>query len=153
MEMIETGQDGMVTGEGAAVRLGTEAGQDASETHVYFEPCQERKAITLAQTYHNEGGAGRVLDVTLVLRNVCPRRRVAVSISLAEVDGTGGEQGRGFHAMTVPAHTDSACRDVTLPSVRFVLPEDLRADTGGAAGERRHFVVRTSSRYVDSAAQ
>ena len=95
----------------------------------------------------------RVLDVTLVLRNVCPRRRVAVGISLAEVDGTGGEQGRGFHAMTVPAHTDSACRDVTLPSVRFVLPEDLRADKGGAAGERRHFVVRTSSRYVDSAAQ
>ena len=55
-----------------------------------------------------------------------------------------------FHAMTVPAH--SGCpRDVALPRIRFVLPEDLRIEgADGARGCRRHFVVRTSSRYVDS---
>ena len=42
-------------------------------------------------------------------------------------------------------------RDVTLPRIRFVLPEDLRIEgADGPRGCRRHFVVRTSSRYVDS---
>ena len=52
--------------------------------------------------------------------------------------------------MTVPAHRDGP-RDVTLPRIRFVLPEDLRMEgADGPRGCRRHFVVRTSSRYVDS---
>ena len=134
----------------ACVLEAAEAGQDASETHVYFEPCEENKAVTVAESQHNEDGAGRVLDVNLVLRNVCPGRRVAVGVTLHEVDGTGGEHARGFHAMTVPAHRDGP-RDVTLPRIRFVLPEDLRIEgADGPRGCRRHFVVRTSSRYVDS---
>ena len=39
MANIEPGLPCAIIGEGAAVRLGAEAGQDASETHVYFEPC------------------------------------------------------------------------------------------------------------------
>lgn len=150
MANFEPGLPRAIIGEGAAVRLGAEAGQDASETHVYFEPCEENKAVTVAESQHNEDGAGRVLDVNLVLRNVCPGRRVAVGVMLHEVDGTGGEHARGFHAMTVPAHRDGP-RDVTLPRIRFVLPEDLRIEgADGPRGCRRHFVVRTSSRYVDS---
>lgn len=150
MANIEPGLPCAIIGEGAAVRLGAEAGQDASETHVYFEPCEENKAVTVAESQHNEDGAGRVLDVNLVLRNVCPGRRVAVGVTLHEVDRTGGEHARGFHAMTVPAHRDGP-RDVTLPRIRFVLPEDLRIEgADGPRGCRRHFVVRTSSRYVDS---
>lgn len=151
MANIEPGLPRAIIGEGAAVRLGAEAGQDASETHVYFEPCEESKAVTVAKNQHNEDGAGRVLDVNLALRNVCPGRRVAVGVTLHEVDGTGGEHARGFHAMTVPAHSDDGPRDVTLPRIRFVLPEDLRIEgADGPRGCRRHFVVRTSSRYVDS---
>ena len=134
MANIEPGLPCAIIGEGAAVRLGAEAGQDASETHVYFEPCEENKAVTVAESQHNEDGAGRVLDVNLVLRNVCPGRRVAVGVTLHEVDGTGGEHSRGFHAMTVPAHRDGP-RDVTLPRIRFVLPEDLRIE--GADGPPR----------------
>ena len=151
MANFEPGLPRAIIGEGAAVRLGAEAGQDASETHVYFEPCEESKAVTVAESQHNVDGAGRVLDVNLALRNVCPGRRVAVGVTLHEVDGTGGEHARGFHAMTVPAHSDDGPRDVTLPRIRFVLPEDLRIEgADGPRGCRRHFVVRTSSRYVDS---
>ena len=75
MANIEPGLPCAIIGEGAAVRLGAEAGQDASETHVYFEPCEENKAVTVAESQHNEDGAGRVLDVNLVLRNVCPGSR------------------------------------------------------------------------------
>ena len=152
MANIEPGLPCAIIGEGAAVRLGAEAGQDASETHVYFEPCEENKAVTVAESQHNEDGAGRVLDVNLVLRNVCPGKRIAVGITLHEVDGMGGEHARGFHAMTVPARCDDSPRNVSLPRVRFILPEDLRLEgADGPGGNRRHFVVRTSSRYVDSA--
>lgn len=151
MANIEPGLPCAIIGEGAAVRLGAEAGQDASETHVYFELCDENKAVTVAENQHNEDGAGRVLDVNIVLRNVHPNRRVAVGIALHEVDGLGGEHARGFHAMTVPAHSDDGPQDVPLPRVRFVLPDDLHIEgADGACGARRHFVVRTSSRYVDS---
>lgn len=88
--------------------------------------------------------------MNLVLRNVCPGRRVAVGVTLHEVDGTGGEHARGFHAMTVPAHRDGR-ETLPCPRIRFVLPEDLRIEgADGPRGCRRHFVVRTSSRYVDS---
>ena len=59
MANIEPGLPCAIIGEGAAVRLGAEAGQDASETHVYFEPCEENKAVTVAESQHNEDGAGR----------------------------------------------------------------------------------------------
>ena len=114
MANIEPGLPCAIIGEGAAVRLGAEAGQDASETHVYFEPCEENKAVTVAESQHNEDGAGRVLDVNLVLRNVCPGRRVAVGVTLHEVDGAGGEHARGFHAMTVSGSSAAAAR-VTSP--------------------------------------
>ena len=119
MANIEPGLPRAIIGEGAAVRLGAEAGQDASETHVYFEPCEESKAVTVAKNQHNEDGAGRVLDVNLALRNVCPGRRVAVGVTLHEVDGTGGEHARGFHAMTVPAG-------------RYPAPDTLRPARGPA---------------------
>ena len=54
MANIEPGLPCAIIGEGAAVRLGAEAGQDASETHVYFEPCEENKAVTVAESQHND---------------------------------------------------------------------------------------------------
>ena len=93
-----------------------------------------------------------MLDVYLVLRNVRPGVRAAAAVALHEVDGDGAEHERGFHAMTSPAHHDPAPRDVALPRVRFVMPEDLRpADGPASCAGCRHFVVRTHSRYVDAA--
>lgn len=151
MEMIEMTSLGNMYGEGSAVRLGADAGQDTSETHVYFDPCEESRTISLADACHNREGAGRILDVNLMLRNVCPGKRTAVGITVHEVDASGQERSRGFHSVTVPAHSGNACCDITLPTVRFILPEDLRTEgESGCSGKRRHFVIRTTNRYVDS---
>ena len=128
MANIEPGLPCAIIGEGAAVRLGAEAGQDASETHVYFEPCEENKAVTVAESQHNEDGAGRVLDVNLLLRNVCPGKRIAVGITLHEVDGMGGEHARGL------SRHDRA-RPRRLSAGRRSAPDTLRP-AGGTCASR-----------------
>ncbi len=154
MEMIEMGSLSAVLGEGAAVRLGGVAQERSGETHVYFEPCEESKAVTVSDACHNEEGAGRMLDVTMTLHNVCPGRRVAVGVSLHEVDAAGGEHARGFRAITVPAQQSASCCTVSVPAARFILPEDLRTEgSGGMCGARRHFVVRVANHYVDADAR
>jgi len=128
---------------GAAVRADCHGTYDG-ETHVYFESCDGAKEVTLSSECHNEDSLGRVLDVTMTLCNVCPGRRCAVGMHLTEMDEGGNEVQRGFRAITVPAHDGPQNRDLALPSVRFILPEDV-----SCGGRRRHFVVRTTNHYMD----
>ena len=118
--------------------------------HVYYEGCEEHKVHDLGCT--EMISTGRLLDVTLTLRNVCPRRRVALGVTVNEVDDDGNEAARGFKAVTVPAHTQTAPCDVTAPTLRFVLPEDLNENGQNGGLGRRHFIVRATSHYVDSQA-
>lgn len=50
---------------------------------------------------------------------------------LSETDTGGDVQNRGMKFFTVPAHTGTTCRDVTVRCIRFVLPEDT--DPSGTA--------------------
>lgn len=68
-------------------------------------------------------GMGRMLTVSLTLKNVCPAREVAVGILVTEVLDGGGEAVRGYKSLTVPAQGGDACADVQLDGIRFVLPE------------------------------
>ena len=123
-------------------------GQD--ETHVYYESCEGAKEVCVASECREEENIGRVLDVTMTLRNVCPGRRSAVGVHLVELDEQGIEYARGFRSLTVPAHNAGRNRDVQLPSMRFILPEDVSVAAGGC---RRHFVVRTTNHYLEDAAK
>lgn len=111
--------------------------------HIWYDCCDEH------QTCEMDGAemtaSGRMLDVNLTLKNVCPGRRVALGVTVNERDSQGREYARGFKAITVPAHRQSGCCDVEAPTLRFVLPEDLRVENNG----RRHFVVRSTTHYVD----
>lgn len=119
-----------------------------TETHVYYDSCESEKAVCVSSECRDEENLGRVLDVTMTLRNVCPGRRSAVGVHLVEMDENGSEYARGFRSLTVPAHNASCNRDVELPSMRFILPEDV--SMAGRAS-RRHFVVRTTNHYLDDA--
>ncbi len=150
MAMIEMNQLNATFGDGMATRIGTPEAAAANETHVYFEPCEETKAVTL--TEGSVDGTGRTLDISMTLRGVCPSKRVAVGITITEVDNIGNEYPRGFRAVTLPAHSGSGCCDIAVPVTRFILPDDVRVDGGtGLCSGRRHFVVRTACHYADSA--
>jgi len=129
------------TGCGCGVQHETACG----ETHIWFESCDGAKEITLSSECHNEDSVGRILDVNMTLCNVCPGRRAAVGMHLVELDEAGTEYQRGFRAITVPAHNGAQNRDVALPAVRFIIPEDVAVSNGC----RRHFVVRTDNHYMD----
>ena len=68
---------------------------------------------------------GRILQIDVTLKNVCPNKRVALAVTLNEVDSEGNEHKLGLKTMTIPAHTQSTCRDVLVKCVKFVFPKSL----------------------------
>ncbi|MFQ8831818.1 MAG: hypothetical protein ACLR7U_02260 [Ruthenibacterium lactatiformans] len=95
-------------------------------------------------------GQGRILDLTMCLKNVCPGKRVAVGIALSELDPRGNEYPRGMKTFTVPAHHHSYCADIPVEAMRFILPEDISVSgTSDSCGNRRHFTARVVAHYID----
>lgn len=111
-------------------------------THIYFDACENSKEVTVIGSCE-EDSLGRVLDVNVTLRNVCPGRCSSLGINLSEMDDDGTEYARGFRAISVPAHNARTNQDIQLDAVRFVLPEDRRLQ------RRRHLIVRTTHHYLD----
>lgn len=94
---------------------------------------------------------GRILQISVTLKKVCPYKRVALAVVLTEVDGKGKEHKRGLKTMTVPAHTRAGCQNVTVRCIKFVLPEDMDASCScGSMCGKRKFKVRFIAHYIDS---
>ncbi|MDY2848555.1 MAG: VWA domain-containing protein [Oscillospiraceae bacterium] len=94
---------------------------------------------------------GRIIKVNVTLGNVCPHRRVALAAILTETDIRGMDHKRGIRILTVPAHSMSSCRDITVRCISFVVPEDLDASglDEGICNTRR-FKVRFIAHYIDN---
>ena len=127
---------------------------------VFPEPCPKPVDITFAgcqDALHFDAGdvvldsLGRILQLDVTLKNVCPGRDVALAVILTEVDSQGGEHKRGLKTVLVPAHDRSGCRDVTVRCIKFVLPEalDVSGTTGGIC-DRREFRARFLANYIDN---
>ncbi len=94
---------------------------------------------------------GRIVQLDVTLRNVCPGKRVALAVILNEVDACGKEHKRGMKTITVPAHTRASCSDVTIRCIKFVLPEDI--DVSGSTDSLcgcRKFKARFIANYIDN---
>ena len=116
----------------------------ANETHIIYETCDGYKEITVTGACQQEAAPGRVLDVNMTLLNVCPGRRGALGLTLVELDGSGTEYARGFQAVAVPAHHGRCNQDMTLDTIRFIIPEEQ------CSQQRRHFIVRAQHHYLDA---
>lgn len=94
---------------------------------------------------------GRILQLDVTLKNVCPNKRVALAVIVTEVDAHGIEYKRGLKTMTVPAHNRATCHDVTVKCIKFVLPEDLDvSNTEGSICNKRNFKARFIAHYIDN---
>lgn len=94
---------------------------------------------------------GRIVQLCVTLRNVCPGRRVALAVILTEVDDEDNEYKRGLKTMVIPAHTRETCRDVAVRGINFVLPESL--DVSGCTDsicDQRNFKARFIAHYIDN---
>lgn len=94
---------------------------------------------------------GRIVQVDVTLKNICPNKRVALAVMLNEVDDNGLEHKRGLKTMTIPAHTRETCQDVLIKCIKFVLPEDLSAiDITDSICPNRNLKVRFICHYIDN---
>ena len=92
------------------------------------------------------GGTGRIVQINVTLKDVCPHRRIALAAVLTEEDHYGMEENRGVKVLTIPAHTKTACHDVTVRCIRFVVPDEPAA----AHCADRKLKVRFLANYIDS---
>ena len=95
---------------------------------------------------------GRIIQLDVTVKNVCPGKRVALAAVLTEVDDEGMEYQRGMKAFALPAHDYPTCRDVLVRCIKFVVPESL-AENGEPAGAMcgdRHFKVRFIAHNIDT---
>ena len=123
---------------------------------VIIEPCPISVPLTVdgcEDTVELDAGdlqlssLGRIVQIDVTLKNVCPGKRVALAVILSEIDSNNEEQKRGLKTLTVPAHTRSSCSDVTVRCIKFVLPED--AATTAICGTRNLF-ARFIAHYIDN---
>ena len=108
--------------------------------------CSDTVACSIANV--QPAAQGRMVEIGVRVRSVCPGKRTALGILLHELDANDVEYVRGMKSMTLPAHSESSCRDIVVEGIRFVLPEDISMGDEGGCGERR-FRVRTHVHYVD----
>lgn len=118
--------------------------------NIEFEGCEDSIVFDAGDVFMDS--LGRIVQIDVRIKNVCPHRRVALAVILNEVDDKGMEHQRGLKTITVPAHNASTCRDVVVRCIKFVLPEDL--DVSGTSTKsicnKRNFKVRFIAHHIDN---
>ena len=114
-----------------------------------MEGCQDSVVYNVGDVYLES--LGRILQLNVNLKRVCPNKRVALAVILTEVDQNGNEYPRGMKTITVPAHHAPTCRDILVECIKFVLPEDLDVSGGTpqALCDTRNFKVRVFANNID----
>ena len=114
------------------------------------EGCSDLIVVNMGDTYLES--LGRIIQMDVTIKNVCPGKRVALAAILSEVDENGLEYQRGMKAMTIPAHDSPTCRDVLVKCIKFVVPEDLDVSGGNTQVMcyPRNFKVRFIAHNVDT---
>ena len=111
------------------------------------KPCSDWVVADLGEV--DLQSQGRVLDLSVTIKQVCPGRRVALAAILTEVDACGNEHRRGMKVLAVPAHSHPQCRDVLVKCIRFVVPEE-GGPSCGAICTPRSFRVRFLANTMDT---
>ena len=112
--------------------------------------CQDSVVLDLGDVYLES--LGRIVQLDVTLKRVCPGKRVALGVILTEIDCAGTEHQCGMKTLTIPAHHSSNCRDVQVKCIKFVLPEDLNVSCGSSNSMCgvRNLKVRFIAHYIDT---
>lgn len=115
-----------------------------------LEGCADSMEVDMGDVYLSS--LGSILELSVTIKQVCPRKRVALAVILTEVGKNGAEYQRGMKTMTIPAHNFSRCRDILVKCIRFVLPEDLDVSCCGTPCkcDPRKFKVRLLANTIDT---
>lgn len=124
-------------------------GEDCScPIEIPGEPCEDLIMGKPAEACIS--GLGRIVNVSAVIKNVCPGKALGVAVYLTEVDDCGKEQDRGLKIFRIPAQEGETCKDVTLNCIRFVVPEGEETCQCGSLCRKRNFRARILANYLDT---
>ena len=115
-----------------------------------IDGCKESIVMDLGDVYMKS--LGRIVQLDVTVKNVCPNKRVALGVILTEVDSKGCEHSRGIKTITIPAHHYPNCRDILVKCIQFVLPEELNVSEENAKGicGRRNLKARFIAHNIDT---
>lgn len=112
--------------------------------------CQDSLIADVGDVYLES--QGRIVQLDVTIKNVCPNKRVALAVFLTEVDKNGAEHPRGMKTITIPPHDYPSCRDILVKCIKFILPEDLNV-SGGTPGmlcSERNLKARIFAHNIDT---
>lgn len=109
--------------------------------------CEDTVYYDLGDVYLES--TGRILQLDLTLKNVCPKKRVALCVMLDEVDSEGNEYKRGMKTFTIPAHYFKICKDIEIRCIRFILPDDISVAARASMCCSRSFRAKVMANYID----
>lgn len=116
---------------------------------VKFDRCEDSVEFDAGETELES--LGRILQLDVTLRNVCPGKRVALAVILTEERPCGKEMPCGIKTLTIPAHNKTGCRNVKVRCIKFVLPEGMNKSSckKSLCGERK-IKARFIANYIDT---
>ncbi len=114
------------------------------------QDCSDSVLMDLGDTYLES--QGRIIQIDVTIKDVCPEKRVALAVILTEVDENGMEYQRGMKTVTIPAHSYPTCRDILVKCIKFVVPEDLDVSGDGPVTmcNPRQFKARFIAHNIDT---
>jgi hypothetical protein len=93
---------------------------------------------------------GFILELSLKLKDVCPKRHTALAVILYELDECDKEYLRGFKTLLLPPTGKCVCDDICVECLHFVIPAALVMNKDCHPCEPRRFVAHYIANYVDS---
>ncbi len=110
--------------------------------------CDDLVCFNLGENFFKQNGF--ILELSLKLKDVCPKRRTALAVILYELDKCEKECKRGFKTVFLPSTGKYVCSDICVDCLRFVVSESLDKNDYCNSCVPRKFVVRYIANYIDS---
>lgn len=90
----------------------------------------------------NIANLGQIINVSLTLRNVCPNRKIAIAITLVEIDQCCREHQRAFRVFEIQTPS-TPCGNLRVNNLRFAIPVENSC-------QKRRFRFLITANYSDT---
>ena len=107
--------------------------------------CKDNIKINAGDIYISS--TGQILEFDATIKNVCPKKRLALATILTELDGNLIEHKRGMKMFTIPAHNYPDCKDLIIKNIKFILPDDI--NLSNCQGQR-NLKIQFITHYIDN---
>lgn len=123
--------------------------KDKDKNNIVIDSCIDSKTVNL-KPYEMQS-LGRLLQLNVRLKNVCPNKRISLAVILYELDKKNKKYPRGMKTFIVSSDDDK-CSDLCVNCIEFVIPESLVLEVGGNPNSlcnNRRFSTKIIAHYID----